>query len=529
MATPKTKEVDPHRASALAFFQIPAVRQIFFIVGMAISIALGITLYISIQEPTYQPLDFQITSQNMGSVVETLEKSGIQYKFNTLNNIVYVPVEDVQKAKMKLTSAGVQHDDGMSYSFLNDQSGFGTSQFLENMRYLRALESDLAKTISSIEGISAAQVHIAIPQNNTFADQDDKVTASIVVTMAPGLESDKEKIRSIIQIVASSVPMLDPKNVTITDQYGHLLTNALDSSSLFSTEQLNYQKDVQNYYEKRIESMISPMLGQSNMSVKVYANLDFTQQEEAKEEFDPNKVERSEQISSQENGSSASGTPGALSNTPPEDTGAAPTAGGTSSSNTSSQTVRNYEVGKSVSYTKSNAGKIKSLSVAVVVDNDVIIDPKTHETKSVPVSKEKIDKITDLVKATIGYDKDRGDQVTVVNSPFVPLPAQPVTNNNHFWEQVWFFEWIKRVIGIVFGFGVLIFIYRNLHKFTRPIEQPKLDLKQDIIELVTEDHEDELKKSLKDMKTEGFKKLKDMAAMDPNRIASIIKVWVGKS
>src|SRR6185312_2030247 len=161
MRADNTKYVE----SVRSIFQSPAIRQLMFMVGVAVSVALGIVLYMSIQEPIYRPLDYQVTQQNMSSIVDTLDKADIQYKINDRDGIVLVPAKDIQAARMKLAAAGVARDNGFNYSYLNEQGNFGNSQFVENARYLRALETDLARTISSIEGVSAARVHIAVPRN----------------------------------------------------------------------------------------------------------------------------------------------------------------------------------------------------------------------------------------------------------------------------------------------------------------------------------------------------------------------------
>lgn len=188
-----TTKNNKYLGSLSAIFLAPAVRQLVFLLGIAGGVTLGIFIYMSIQEPTYQPLNYQISQQNIASITDTLDKAGIPYKINEQDGVLFVPVKDVQQARIKLSAAGIAKDDHFNFSYLNEQNTIGSSQFQENARYLRALESDLSKTISEIEGISAARVHIAIPQNNIFADENQRPTASIVVNMAPGLSSDKEK------------------------------------------------------------------------------------------------------------------------------------------------------------------------------------------------------------------------------------------------------------------------------------------------------------------------------------------------
>lgn len=504
----------------------PAIRQVIFLAGVAGGVAVGMSLYSSIREPVYKPLDYQINQSNLASVVDTLDKSGITYKIDESNGMVLVDESSVQMAKMKLAAAGIAKDDSFNFSYLNNQGGIGNSQFQENARYARALEGDLSRTISGLEGISNAKVHIAMPQNNLFSDENHKPTASIVVNMAPGLSSDKDKIRAIIQIVASSVPGLDPQDVAITDQYGHYLSNSFDESSLANAEHLSYQNNLQNYFEKRIESMISPLIGENRVNVRVSANIDFTQQEEAQESYDPNqKVIRSEQQLTEETGSSGStGAPGSLANTPPEGDSAPSSAKSSSSSEGRSQSIKNYEISKSVTYKKVTQPKINSLSVAVVVDNDVTVDPKTNKTTSKPLDKDKLAKITEIVKATIGFDEKRGDNVTVVNSVFKPMTIDTPPPVIHFWEQAWFWDTIKKTIGIILGFALLFLLYKKLSTYMKtapaPIQAPMINTgDEDIHRLTSELH------GLKQAKMD---RLKELASKDPTRVALIIKNMVGK-
>lgn len=510
--------------------QTPVVKQLMFIFGLAISIAIGIVIYMTIQEPIYRPLDYHVTSQNMAAVVDTLDKAGIRYKINDQDGMLYVAAQDTQLARLKLSASGVPKDDSFNYSFLNEQANIGNSQFLENARYLRALENDLSKTISAIEGVSGARVHIAIPQNNVFADENSKPTASVVLSMSPGLSSDKEKIRAIIEIVAGSVPGLDPKDVAITDQYGHYLSGTLDQDSLYSAEQMNYQNKMQTFYEKRIETMIVPILGENKVTVRVYADIDYSQHEEAKESYDPNsKVVRSEQSVNEQSGSSGgSGPPGSLANTPPaSDSEKGPAASApNSSSQGRNESIKNYELSKSVTYKKANYAKINSLSVAVVVDNQAVMDPKTHKMVTKPLDKEMINKITELVKATIGFDEKRGDRVTVINSVFNVSKDDVAVSQPALWNQPWFWDMIKKFVGMSVGFVFIFLLYKQISKSLKNSGQIQVSQRNNLLEDRAET--EKLTQEMQELKQEQINKLKELANREPSRVAFIIKNWVGK-
>lgn len=512
-------------------FNFDIVRRLFFLGGIAASVVVGFNLYQWIQGPLYRPLPYSIKDQNLPAIVDALDKANISYKINDVTGTISVPTDEINAAKTRLSAAGVQKEEGFNYSFLNEQNKLGASQFFENARYLRALESDLAQTIRAIQGISSAKVHIAIPQNNIFADENSKTTASIIVNIVPGFEGDKEKIRAIIQLVAASVPELDPTNVAITDQYGHFLSSIISPSSILNQEQLTYQNNMQHYYENRIKMLITPITGENKASINVNANIDFTQQEIAKEEYDPDqKTLRSEQsITENSSAAAASGVPGALSNQPPasgpsgdqgsgEGQAASPT---TSSGQSRSESTKNYEVTKAMRYIHNSSPVLKSISVAIVLDDETSYDEATKKTTHKPLSKEIIAKITELVKSSIGFNEKRGDKVIVINSGFIQNKIESIPSVP-FWQQPWFWDWVKRIGGIIGGFAFLFVLYKKISPEFRPNQ-----LKQNNINSSTTNNEVfPVTPAMIQLKNEQISILKDLASKDPNKVASIIKKWV---
>lgn len=496
------------------------MRRLFFLAGIAMSVAIGLGIHQWTQEPLYSPLDFRMGDKNFPTVIETLEKANIKYKLNDSSGVISVPATDINMARMRLSAAGVLNADAVNYAFLNEKNKLGSSQFLENTRYLRALEDDLAKTIGSIQGISSAIVHIAKPQTNIFANENARTTASIIINTTPGYDGDKEKIRAIIQLVAASVPELDPTNVAITDQYGHYLSSMTKSDYLHNQEQLTYQANLENNYEKRIQSLIFPLLGANKASINVNAEIDFTQQEEAREAYDPaQNTVRSEQTVKEDSTTpaSASGVPGSLSNQAPSNTQPAAPGG-----QSRSEVVKNYEVGKSTTYVKVDTPKVKRISVAIVLDNDMVYNPKTKKMESKPISKEKLDKITDLVKSSIGYSQARGDMVTVVNSSFIQHKAE-VERGTPLWDEPWFWDLVKKSCGIIFGFVFLFIIYRKI--------SPELVRKKEPIAALEEDFGEKhnlISAEMMRMKNEQIEILKELVVKDPNKVVGVIKKWVAK-
>lgn len=496
-------------------------RRLFFLAGIAISVVIGLGINQWIQEPIYRPLDVQVNDKNMSAILNTLDSANIKYKLNDAANTISVPAIDITMARIKLAAAGIQKEEGFTFSFLNDKNKLGTSQFLENARYLHALEADLSKSIGAIQGVAQAIVHIAKPQNNIFADENAKTTASVILNITPGYDGDKEKIRAIVQLVAASVPELDPLNVAITDQYGHYLSSTLNSDYNHNQEQLSYQHSLERNYAARIQSLIVPVLGENGARISVNADIDFTRQEEAKEAFDPaQKIIRSEQtIKETSSSSGGSGVPGSLSNQPPSNgQQPQPSQGGQSRN----ETVKNYEIGKSTSYVKVEAPKLSRLSVAIVLDNEMVKDPKTGKVTSQPMTKEKMDKITELVKSSIGYSQSRGDIVTVVNSSFIQ-PETIIEKKPGLWEEPWFWDLFKKMAGIITGFVFLFIIYRKISP-----ELGSKKTKTDLANTAASTRQNLISAEMIKLKNEQIEALRGMVSTDPNKVVGVIKKWVAK-
>lgn len=518
------RSLDSAAETIKSIFSFNVVRRIFFLASIAASVAVGFGLYEWIQKPIYRPLPYFIDGNNLQSIIQVLDKNHIDYQLNESSHSISVPVTKIQNAKLSLARAGISNDKGFSFSYLNTESKIGGSQFLENARYTRALESDLAKTISDIQGVHAAKVHLAIPQNNIFADENRKPSASVIVHFTPGYENDKEKIRAIIQLIAASVPELDPSKVMITDQYGHDLSAALYSEAFLSHEHFDYQNNLQHYYENKIRSLITPIIGANKASISVNVNLDFTQQEEAREEFDPAQTTvRSEQTINESNGGTgALGVPGALSNLPPtNDNQANQNPQQTPSGQHRTESVKNYEISKSMHYIKRISPKIKDISVAVVVDNEQQFDKEANENIVTPLSKEKLQKLTDLVKSAIGFNQKRGDLVTIVNSSFIPEKIiRP--DKKALWQEPWFWEWGKRAVGILLGFVFLFLMYRKFSKdlgIKRPSYPPAI---------LSSGNDSHITPEMMALKEEQLKIIKELVAKEPTKVAGVIKKWIAK-
>ena len=422
---------------------------------------------------------------------------------------------------------------------------------MENARFKRSLEGELARTITSIRQVRAARVHLAIPKTSAFVRDSRKPTASVFIDLYSGAGINSPQVRAIANLVASSIPELALQDVTVVDQRGNLLSNfETDEKMIAANRQMEYTKEVEQRYINRIHSILVRILGEGKFRAEVSADVDFTEVEQAEEQFNPDlPAIRSEQtLKEGRNVGSIGGVPGALSNQPPAD-GAAPenaTAqdqGGEGGSSGRVQATRNYELDRTVSYTRHQTGKVRRLSVAVVVDNVVKKDPTTGAMNSVSMPQEELDSLSGLVRDAVGFDAARGDSVNIINAEFVTLPEPEVEliEEVPLWQQPEILNLAKKILGGIFVmviiFGVLRPVMRNLtdtSKEMRELEAQEAlndlsaDLGADLAdETVTLSGGDSM---LLTGPGQGYEQqlnaVKGLIAEDPGRVAQVVKQWV---
>lgn len=449
--------------------QNPVVRQLGLMVGIAASVAIGVAVVLWSQTPSYSILAGNLDQKGASEISDLLRQSNIEYKVDESTGAILVPSGRLQDAKMKLASQGLPRSDSVGFELLEQDRGFGSSRLVENARYQKAMEGELARTISTLSSVQSARVHLATPKKSVFVQPRQVVSASVVVKLYPGRSLDQGQVDSIVHLVASSVPELEASNVTVVDHKGSLLSGRQDGRALaLSTRQFEYTRQLEEHYKRRVEDILSPMVGVDKVRAEVTADLDFTVSEQTEERFNPDaQAMRSEQLNEQSSGAGApGGVPGALTNQPPA-AGTAPEqaagggaggAGGASQSN-SKNSIRNFEVDKTISHTQQSSGRLRKLSVAVVVDDRQVPGAEEGKTERMQRTPEEVERITQLVKEAVGFNLQRGDSVRVINSTFLlppapePLPELPV------WQQSWFLDLIKQVGGLLL---VLVLIFAVL-------------------------------------------------------------------
>jgi len=532
------------------FSEMPMAKQAGALLGIAGSVAIGMYVVLWAQDPIYTPVLPHIDIKNVNEVMSALEQEQIAYKLDSKTGMIMVGQDQLQSARIALANKGFpENSDGNGFELLDKSQPFGSSQFLESVRYRRALEGELGRTIASMQSVKSARVHLAIPKEAIFLKDKAKPTASVMVEVQQGREFQKNQVNAIVHLVASSIPNMEYEEVTVVDQNGRLLSAGGDEGFEVISKQLDYTRQLEKTLNKRILDLLTPIIGNNRIRAEVNADVDFTSTEETQENFDPkSQVLRSEKVLEEKRLGSGGvmGIPGALSNQPavtgqapekvdpsqPTDPATESVTGPVPTSN-KSQATRNYELDKSIRLVRAQPGKIQRLSVAVLVDDKVVTDKKGKETKQ-PFTDDELKKIENVVKDAIGFEEKRGDKVSVVNSAFIPEPKPELDPPDSIFNQAWVLPFAKQILA---GLFILILVLRVFRPFFNKMsEKPTKSalLEYGVLpaggdqKLVGGPPEMPLR--LPNLTKPGEASLAHVAEMvkeDPKRVAKVIMNWVG--
>jgi flagellar M-ring protein FliF len=444
-----------------------------FSIALGVAALAGVVLAMTLwsSKGDFRVLYANLSDKDGGAVIAQLSQMNVPYKMSENGAAIMVPAAQVHDLRLKLATAGLPKGSVSGYELM-DTARFGQTQFQERLTAQRGLEGELTRSITSLAAVENARVHLALPNQNGFFREQQKPSASVLLTLHSGATLDRAQVAGIVHLVSSSVPELDPKAVSVLDQTGALLTNSGDTtlSAGLDAQQLQYVNQIETGYSKRIFDLLEPIVGRDNLRATVTADVDFSQSEATSEEFTPNQGEqarvsiRSQQTSEQtgSGGSSATGIPGAASNQPPVAATApligasqplqtAQTGNSSGASTGRRDATTNYEVDKTVRVTRNASGNVKRLNAAVVVNNRAVTDAK-GKTTYVALSPEEIDKLTSLVRQSIGFKEDRGDSVKVINAPF---KVEPVTTVDvPIWKQPEVIDMV-RAVAVPAGLGLV--------------------------------------------------------------------------
>jgi len=469
-------------AQPAAWRDAPVARQLAVVVVLAAAVAIGVAAALWSGETPMTPLFENIEPTDMGKVTDALETSGTEYRIDPRTGGLLVPAEKAQAIRMQLASQGLPESGGpVGLEMLSEEQSLSTSQFVESARYLHALETELARSVSSLRNVKSARVHLAMPKESVFVRRRTPPSASVVVALYSGRQLTEEHVASIVNLISASIPSMNADHVTVVDQHGSLLTENSGNTDLrTSSREYDYTRRMESDYAARIVNLLEPVVGSGRVRAQVTAELDFNRTEVSSEVYEPEgQVVRSEQIAETDsNLADALGIPGALTNQPPgegtTDANSALTGTTDASRNSGTQSrnaTRNYEVDRTISHTRRASGAIERLAVAVIIDNKPLAGGATDGAGEA-YSEEEIDRLTGVVRDAIGFSADRGDSLSVINSPFLieaveELPSMPL------YEQAWFQQLIKQVLAGLFVFALLYTIVRPLLRSLLPEAIPE--------------------------------------------------------
>jgi flagellar M-ring protein FliF len=542
------------------------LRPLLMLIGIAGAVAAGVAVMLWWQGPNWSLLYGNLSASDASQVTQSLQTAGIKYKFGNSDGSIMVPAENVHDARLKLAAQGLPESSASGLDLINKDNGIGVSQFMESARYQYALETELGRTISALKSVESARVHLAMSEQSAFVRDRRPASASVLVQLRQGGRLEAEQVQAIVHLVASSIPELQPEQVTVVDQQGHLLSSAGSSQATATAEHFEAAHRIEDTYVERIEQLLVPLVGAGRVRAQVTVDLDPGDSEESHEQYKPESaVVRSEQTSEETShggSAQAGGVPGALTNQPPAGgvaqpapvaaKPATPAAGATPGAakngaaatpavaaapvepeNVSKQETRNFEIDRTLSYERHPGGRIKRLTAAVLLDNVRKSAAGGKET-SEPISAAQIEDITRLVKNVVGYDESRGDSVNVVNEAFHEEPQSLAPEPVPLWQRPGLQEGVRLGLGalilLAIGLGVLRPMIKNL---TTP--PPQLVDARVASEGAGAGPQGSLGVASAGPATTGqalafeqqIVQAKGLVAQDPKRVAQVVKNWVG--
>lgn len=445
--------------------------------GIALFVAIGIIGMVMGRQAEWRVLYSNLADKDGGAIVAQLTQMNIPYKHSEGGGAILVPADKVYDTRLRLASQGLPKGSVAGFEMM-DANRFGMTQFQERLAFQRGLEGELTRSIQALSSVQSARVHLALPNQNGFFREQQKPSASVLVSLVAGRTLDRAQLAGIVHLVSSSVPEMNANAVSVLDDTGKLLSSSPDSSNPTGgadAQQLQYAQQLEQTYSRRILDILEPVVGRQNVKAQVTAELDFTQVESTSESHKPNQTPdstaiRSQQLMESSNaaaGGPPSGVPGASSNQPPGPTsapinGSAQTltaAGGGSGTNgaTKRESIINYEVDKTVRVVRGGTGVVKRINAAVVVNHQTTTDAKGKITITA-LSPAQIEQMTALVRETIGFNKERGDSVNLMNAPFASDKVDVV--EPALWQQPAVQEWVRSLIWPVgtLLFGVIVWL-----------------------------------------------------------------------
>ncbi|MGQ0509192.1 MAG: flagellar basal-body MS-ring/collar protein FliF [Betaproteobacteria bacterium] len=513
------------------YSRLPPQNRILLMLAVAALVAVLAASWIWSRTPDYRILYANVQDRDGGAIVAALGQMNVPYRFNDGGNAILIPAESVHDVRLKLASQGLPKGGNVGFELMENQK-LGATQFQEQITYQRALEGELARTIQSLGAVQAARVHLAVPKSSSFLRERARASASVLVNLYPGKSLERGQVAGIVHLVAASVPELSPRNVSVLDQSGALLsipqggaTPNLDPGQLAHTQQ------IEAGYARRILDLLEPLVGRANVRAQVTAEVDFSTTESTAETYRPFKdgelasIRILQTSESGAPGGAALGVPGALSNQPASAQAPAAPAGAMAAGlhQRKDQTLQ-YELDRTVRHTRQQVGTVKRLSVAVVVNHRRVhaaADAKAAKepkASNAPLPEEEMKQITALAKEAIGFSQQRGDTLNVVNAAFNVETVDPLPEAA-LWEQpdtVAFAKEVgKHLLALVLALYVVLGVLRPMIRRLAELP-PEPEPAADAADLAHPPA----------AQAERLQAARLLARQDPKVVANVVKSWV---
>lgn len=546
MASPAQTATLPFSLATLN--QLTPNQKVGGLAAIAFAIAVLVGTWMWSKNIEYSVLFSNVSDRDGGQIVATLQQMNIPYKFSAGGGAILVPATQVHDTRLRLASQGLPKGGLVGFEVMETQK-LGASQFLEQVNYQRALEGELARSIQTLQAVQAARVHLAIPKQTAFLRDEQKPTASVVLSLYPGRALEASQIAGIVHLVSSSVSQLTTSNVSVIDQNGQLISRNNDAprDNGLDPTQLRYLNDLEQSTIRRIEAILEPIVGAGNVRAQVAADVDFSRTEQIAESYVPNPPNntaiRSQQTSEVRNAAAsgaALGVPGALSNQPPVPATAPITSpaveGQANTADPASDYERsqiqnrnatiNYELDKTIRHTSGGFGNIRRLSVAVVVNYKKSAPDSEGKVKTTALSAAEMQQVNELVREAMGYNQARGDTLNVANVSFNPVEKEELAEIP-LWQNPELLAFARENVKYLLVAIVALLLWSRMIKPLLRAWVKVAEERQRALELANQEKEQENEEDSPRRKYDAkLADARDLAMQDPKMIANVIKAWI---
>ncbi len=510
------------------FLALPPARRWVVVGVVALSAAvLGILVMVA-NRTDFRPLFANLSSEDAGEIVRKLKEQKVPYEIAADGKAVMVPADKVYDLRLSLASEGLPQGGGVGFEIF-DRKNFGMTEFVQKLNYQRALQGELSRTIAQISGVEQARVHLAIPEKSLFKDSEKPPTASVVLKMKGSRSLRDNEVQGIVHLVASSVEGMGTDQVNVIDSRGKILSRGgeSDATSKMTSNMMETKRNFEKNQEEKLQSLLDKVVGQGKSVARVASTFDFKQVDKFEERYDPEAAAvRSEQRSEEKGGSTtlASGVPGVQSNL-----GRTAPAAGSNNGGTKSDETLNYEVSRLTARTIEPVGTLTKVSVAILVDGKYEAPAAAKEggaaakAKYLPRTPDELQKIEALVKSAVGFNADRGDQVTVANIPFQEVGEAGSSSDAAWWQAPIFLALLKN--GLI-GLGFLALLILVIRPMLRIIASSKTDF------AAMESPDDVMKQLLNQQKSQltqqgaSQMELIEKIKHEPYQTAQVVQNWL---